>query len=28
MVTGTNLTNTQCVDHGFIKTLRVTGGTG
>jgi hypothetical protein len=26
--TGTNLTNTQCVDHGFVKTLRVTGGTG
>jgi hypothetical protein len=26
--TGTNITNTQCVDHGFIKTLRSTGGTG
>jgi hypothetical protein len=26
--TGTNITNSQCVDHGFIKTLRFTGGTG
>jgi hypothetical protein len=26
--TGTNITNTQCVDHGFIKTLRFSGGTG